>query len=333
MSEFCFRSTKEKISYHLIHANASLLFENISSLKDFITTFIHYLLFSIIKHRCKAFHIEIFKCQFTILDLIELLAPHVMVLRNQCSSCCSSIPNVSISDIAHILVINKSNQWSTAIDINVYSKNQQFRLFNSVKYGKNNPLVPCEAFPFDSQSKYSSSELLYLSMISTNYDYHIPIISFKNDQFNFETVNNNSEKNFLIINKLNDYLRVSLTGHLSENNNTTINATKSNLLTIEEISSVDVFDPNIEKFTTFVQDIIKLDPSHQGYILSCRRGDYNKNILFFNIGGNYRYCPKINAHHRHNTVAIMINIKNNSYSIRCKDKECDNTTINWKKIP
>ena len=88
-------------------------------LKIFILTFIHYLLYSIIKHRCKVFHVEIFQSQFTISELIELLAPYVMLLRSQCSSCYSSIPNVSIADIAYLLIKNKSNQWSIAIDMNV----------------------------------------------------------------------------------------------------------------------------------------------------------------------------------------------------------------------
>ena len=116
MCEFFFRSTNEKISYNLIHANPLVLFENISFLKFFILTFIHYLLYSIIKHKCKAFHVEIVKSQFTITDLIQLLALYVMILRSECSSCYSSVPNVSIADIAYILIKNKSNQWSIAID-------------------------------------------------------------------------------------------------------------------------------------------------------------------------------------------------------------------------
>ena len=54
-------------------------------------------------------------------------------------------------DITYLLVQNIRKEWTLAIDINVYSKSQQFRLFNSVKYGKNNPLVPSAIFPFDCQ--------------------------------------------------------------------------------------------------------------------------------------------------------------------------------------
>jgi hypothetical protein len=132
----CFSSTNEKISYHFIHANPSFLFENISYLKVFIKTTIHCLLLSTIKHKCPAFNITISISQPTISDLIQSLAPYVITLRKNCSSCFLSIPNVSVADIAHILIVNKTNKSTIAIDMNVYSKNQQFRLFNSVKLAR-----------------------------------------------------------------------------------------------------------------------------------------------------------------------------------------------------
>ena len=46
--------------------------------------------------------------------------------------------------------------------MHVYGKNQQFRLFNGLKYGQNNPLLPCDPFPFNDEYRYSASELLYL---------------------------------------------------------------------------------------------------------------------------------------------------------------------------
>jgi len=95
-----------------------------------------------------------------------------------------------------------------------------------------------------------------------------------------------------------------------------------------ELSNVSYSYSNIETFTNFVQMLIKKDPYYEGYILSCQKGSYNENILFFNIGGNYRYCPKINRHHRRNTIAIMINTKRKIYAIRCKDKECNNSILN-----
>ncbi|CAF1473112.1 unnamed protein product [Adineta ricciae] len=325
-------STSEKISYHFIHANPSVLFDNISSLKVFMKIFIHFLLFSIIKHKCQSFDVVSNKSQYTIPELIEILSQHVDVLRKQCSSCYFPIPNISISDAAHILVKNKLNEWKLAVDVNVYGKNQQFRLFNCINYGQNNPLTPCESFSFNRENEYSSSQLLYSSMISLNHNQHVPIISFKNNQFNCETSDYERRKNCDMINRLNDYLKEMLVSDLCERSVNILNRIKSDSTPARNCFSQNLFDPTVDKYTMFVHDIIKADPSHRGTILSCRRGDYNRNILFFNIGGNYRYCPKINTHHKRNTVAIMINTENNLYSIRCKDKECDNTVIIWKPI-
>ena len=101
---------------------------------------------------------------------------------------------------------------------------------------------------------------------------------------------------------------------------------------IKKINSLDLSIDNTQIFTSFIKNIITSDPSHQDYIHSYAGGTYNKNLLFFNIAGNYRYCPKKNGHHQRNTITIMINTKNYTYCIRCKDKECNNTILSWKKI-
>ena len=86
------------------------------------------------------------------------------------------------------------------------------------------------------------------------------------------------------------------------------------------------------KFIQFLESLIKSDPNHQGYISSCVRGSYNNQLLFFNIGGNYRYCPRKGTHHQNNSVAILIDTKRLTYAIRCKDPQCDNTFITWTAI-
>ncbi|CAF3996208.1 unnamed protein product, partial [Rotaria sp. Silwood1] len=67
-----------------------------------------------------------------------------------------------------------------------------------------------------------------------------------------------------------------------------------------KVNFVKLFEENKQEFTAFVETMIKNNPAHQGYIHSCRYADYNKNLLFYNIGGNYRYCRKKNAHHKRN---------------------------------
>jgi hypothetical protein len=48
---------------------------------------------------------------------------------------------MSAADIAHLLICNKKNEWMLSVDLYVYSKNQQFRLYDSIKTGQNNPLI------------------------------------------------------------------------------------------------------------------------------------------------------------------------------------------------
>ncbi|CAF3940606.1 unnamed protein product [Rotaria sp. Silwood1] len=294
----CPKSTSEKISYHFIHAKSSVLFENTSILGIFIKVVVHFLLLSIIQHKCTMFNtnLPIEQCS-SMSNLIHLLAPYVNTLRKYCTKCKISIPYVSIADIAYLLVKNKSNEWTISIDTNVYSKHQQFRLFNSVKYGKNNPLVPSTIFPFDRQLQYSSSDLLKKSLITFIEDDHISKIYFKNKKFMIDLSSISNQIpilscNFIDINLINQYIDPSFFRNPSTNINTDRNLAHS--IHVNTITDLNLSVTNIQVLVNFIQHIITSESSHQGYICSCVRGTYNKNILFFffYIAGNYRYCPK-----------------------------------------
>ncbi|CAF1223257.1 unnamed protein product [Adineta steineri] len=328
-------STSEKISYHFIHAKPSAIFENVSTLAIFIKAMIHFVLLSVAQHTCSMFNITSPLGSCTISNLIQMLVPHINILRKHCTSCQTSIPYISIADIAYLLVQNKTNEWVTAIDINVYSNNQQFRLFNSVKYGKNNPLILSTTFPFDSQLQYSFSDLLKKSLITFIENDQLPKIYFKNEKFVFDlSISSNStikiSQNFINIEPINQHMKHSSFSHPHPNINTNQNLSRS--LHPNKINNLNLSVPDMSIFIDFVENIITSDPSHQGYICSCARGTYNTNLLFFNIAGKYKYCPKKNGHHQRNNVAIMINTKDYTYSIRCKDIECNNTILSWKKI-
>jgi hypothetical protein len=105
-------------------------------------------------------------------------------------------------------------------------------------------------------------------------------------------------------------------------------------VTLETIiqNTIDPFQEETQQFTAFVNTLIKSDKAHQGYIRSCVRGNRNTNVLFFNIGGEYRFCTHKGTHHQHNQTAILVDIKNSTYTIRCKDPNCDNTLLLWNKI-
>ncbi|CAF1671021.1 unnamed protein product [Rotaria magnacalcarata] len=278
------------------------------------------------------FNITLSSDQCNISKLIEILTPHIPTLRNHCINCQLPIPVISIADIAYLLVRNKSNKWTLAIDLNVYSKNQQFRLYNSVKHSKNNPLILSATSPFDQQPHLPFSNVLQKSLVSFIEDNKIPRIYFENKKImlNLST----SSGSNLISTISQNFINITLINECIDN--LCFTDTNNNIFTHssynQKQNNIDPSEPGMSIFISFVEKLITSDPQHQGYIYSSVRGNYNKNILFFNIGGNYRFCSYKNDHHRNNTVATMINTKAFTYTIRCKDADCDNSILIWNKV-
>ena len=64
----------------------------------------------------------------------------------------------------------------------------------------------------------------------------------------------------------------------------------ANFSQTNEIINIDPSQQEIQRFTSFVEKFIKSDTFHQGHIRSCVRGNLNTDLLFYNIGGEYRFC-------------------------------------------
>ncbi|CAF2042231.1 unnamed protein product [Rotaria magnacalcarata] len=306
-------STTEKKSFHFIHANPSILFENNITLGLFIKIMIHYCLWLTAKHKCSFFDINLILKKYSIIELISLLTPYVTTLCTHCTECQLFSNSITIAELAYLLVLNKQDQFRLAIDLNVYSNNQQFRLFDSVKRGMNNALLQSKSFPFNNKLKTSYFEILEKSIVSNVKEIYVPIISLENNQFIIKQVN--SINSSVIIDtshmKLND-INIHADAYLTPDTNSQyiINSKISKMKQIPTRNVFDQIDNQIHKFIPFVEKLINLDPLHQGYISSCIRGNHNTNIFFFNIGGEYRYCIRKGTHHARNTTAILIDIKN-----------------------
>jgi hypothetical protein len=275
------------------------------------------LLWLITQHKCSSFDINLPTQKYSIDDLIIVLAPYVNTLRSCCGQCQLYTGCITVAEMAYLLVLNKQNQLTLAIDLSVYSKNQQFRLFDCVKRGKNNPLVPSTQFPFNNDFNTLYFDLLRKSIVTYSELFDVPIIYLKNNQF--VCVSDNIKNSLVAVNY----------------NHTTLNHINSHIDTIFISGThciIDQCQQQIQQFTSFVEKIIKLDRLHQGYIRSCVRGNQNKDLLFFNIGGEYRFCPRKGTHHQRNTTAILIDTNNLTYSIRCKDPDCNNTLLRWNII-
>jgi len=264
-----------------------------------------------------------------------LLTPYVNTLRTCCTKCQLYSTCITVAEMAYLLVLNKQNQLTLAIDLNVYSNNQQFRLFDCVKRGKKNPLLPSTHFPFNNHSNTSYFELLQKSIVTYIKHLEVPVIYLKNNQF--VCVFDNGEKslvaieyNLICLKYINTHINNIFTLGRSCISNSTLN--KSNISQAIPHITIDQSQNQIQEFTSFVEKLIKSDTHHQGYIRSCIRGNYNKDLLFFNIGGEYRFCPHKGTHHQRNSIAILINTNNHTYNIRCKDADCNNTILLWNKI-
>ncbi|CAF4023524.1 unnamed protein product [Rotaria magnacalcarata] len=313
----------------------AILFENNITLGLFIKVVIHYSLLLITQHKCSSFQIDSISQKYTISDLLILLKPYVNTLRTCCIQCQLYIGYITIAEFSHLLVLDKQNQLTLAVDLNVYCKNQQFRLFDSVKLGKTNPLRQSTYFPFNN-SEVSYFNVLRKSLLTYIEMIDIPIIYFKNNQFIHTSTNKTNllstiDSNIININKLNIHINTNFTFGTNSTSISNINQLNVSPLTIPAMM-IDPTQQKTERLILFVETLIQLDKLHQGYIQSCVRGNRNTDILFYNIEGNYRFCPRKGAHHQRNTIAILIDTKNLTYTIRCKDNNCDNRSLIWKSI-
>ncbi|CAF1443279.1 unnamed protein product [Adineta steineri] len=269
-------------------------------------------------------------------DLITLLMPHINLIRTCCARCYICSKYITAAEIAYLLVLNKQNRYTLAIDLSVYTRNQQFRLFNSVKINKTNSLLQTTTFPFDHDSKNFYDEMLKKSLITYNDLIDVPIVFLKDDHFlckSTETIYETLSENYSFINFNNINTHSNIYFKYGSHFTSTSNSMKLNIPSeiITRISTNE-FEQDMQQFRPFVEKLIQSDNKHQGFIRSCVRGNRNTDVLFFNIGGNYRYCPRKRAHHQQNTTAVLIDMKNRTFGIRCKDQACNNTVLVWNKI-
>lgn len=264
---------------------------------------------------------------YSIHQLISLLGPHICSMRIRCVNCLIYGKWIYASDIAYLLILNKKHEWTLAVDTHVYSKNQQFRLFNCVKIGQNNAFTQTNDFPFQVGRDHSFDDILHASLITNIQQPNKPLVQFNHNDIIFDI----NIKMFCLINlqrfmsKLND-----------RNDHLKINPTIQHIHPVRIDQSVEISGlespTSIDFYTDFVRKLIKSDSNQEGFIRSQVIGTRNPNILMYNIGGNYRFCPRKGSHHHRNNVCILIDKINCKFTIRCKDPQCDNSILIWNKI-
>lgn len=304
----------------------------------FLKCIIHFFLWFIATHKCNSFNIDqsIEKCSIS--ALIDLLSKYVSVLRTCCTECYVYSKFITVSELAYLLVLNRENQYVLAIDLAVYSKNQQFRLFDCVKRHKQNPLLQSSSLTPAQSLKYSYKEILKYSLLTYHESTDVSLFSQKNNQFVYELKyhddqSTNATCEFINVNILNDHMRnfyENITNSTNIFNHTNSNVSPCSINT--RYMTNNLLDASMKEIVSFVEKIITNDPSHLGHIRSYVHGDRNPNVIFFNIGGEYRFCPRLNRHHKRNTTAIFVDTINLTFTIRCKDPDCKYASLIWSKI-
>lgn len=265
-------------------------------------------------HSCTAYAGLNIDNNISLSDLINLVSIRIDTIKTNCSQCFLLNEHLSASDVAQLFVMKNNMNWTLCIDLHVYRQNQQFRLFDCVKYQSNNPLIVSQQYPFDRTYSHSKFEILSKSIVThfiTNQNLCIP-------------------KEEIIFRRLEIFVAA-----LSDNRIKLSKSNQNSNRTIFEMSGKRLkheSDEMISYYSRFVKIIIERDSEYQGTIHSIIRGTTNRNLFFFNITGRYKYCPKIKKHHRHNSAAIIIDSLNDTFAIRCKDPDCDNTKLEWTKI-
>ena len=159
-----------------------MLFDNSVTFGLFIRVFVHLLLYSTGKHKCSNFDINLNEKKYTTKQLIAItIKAYIDMLRIHCTNFLIYLDFISVSDIAHLLILNTDDQLSLVIDMNVYSKDQQFRLFDCGKKEQMRSLVYCNLSAFNKRNDMSSTDLLRKSIITNIGLMNIPIIYIKNN--------------------------------------------------------------------------------------------------------------------------------------------------------
>jgi len=325
----------KKRSCHFIYANPSVLFENAKTLGVYIKSMLQSLLIGVARHTCSSFNLPIDLKSTSIRNIITSLSPHVNTIRTNCSNCFLLNGMVSAADVAHLIVYNKNNESILSIDLNVYNKNQQFRLYDSNKQGQNNPLITTSDYPFDQTKSHCYFDILRKSLVTNITDKDLPLITLENEQL---FIKQNSSKLICKVVNIDTSFEThdqqkSKTIKLTGSKSTFCNNQKNENSSITQIPRSDLFNNTIfHRYIPFINEMITQDSNNRGRIHSCVQGNRNTNKLFFNITGDYRFCPKIKRHHKRNSIAIIIDVSNNTFAIRCKDVQCDNTLLVWHRI-
>lgn len=194
-------------------------------------------------------------------------------------------------DHSFLVVQNKEGQDCSFVDLGVYSKNRNFRLYKSSKVGKNAAFTVADDNKFVGKpgKNVSVEECLFLSSLISN-------VSFTGQRIlRWDTMDKKDSKN------------------------ATLSAQQSTLNTSDCLGGYQC-SPH-QDVDNFVLTIVKKD-GIQGAI---RRWNYfvSEHLLVFDIL-KYRWCQNVGRFHKSNNIMIIVDLKEEVWYQKCHDPACKN---------
>ncbi|CAF3334255.1 unnamed protein product, partial [Rotaria sp. Silwood2] len=323
-------STELKHRYHLIYTNTTIRFESLGTILQFIQTILYNCLHFLLSHSCQPQTLQPSQTNNK-LDLNNYLV-HLQAILTHTNLCNCIAPqtNITYQDFLKLLYKNLDGSYQWIFDLHVYNKNQQFRLYKSTKFGKNNPLLPISDFPLNKQSEQNH----LVKNNNINYDdlLNHALISYTKNNIDLLIFSYNQKKWFLSKQDKTDLLELFTTNHFKPltlaNKYSFIDHKAHTTTSMTPIQTTEKYN----HFTNFVLQIIKQKYNTNGYIQSCQQGTKNQSILFYNIGGSFRFCERLKRHHKSNQTCIIIDTFTHKYQIKCKDPDCRDFKPPWKDI-
>ncbi|XP_056264561.1 DNA-directed primase/polymerase protein [Pseudoliparis swirei] len=204
------------------------------------------------------------------------------------------------TDLKFLQVKNKNGQECLFVDLGVYTKNRNFRLYKSSKVGKNSAFTVADdnTFTHKHEKGISEEESVFLASLVCN-------MSFTGQRILTSDVPETKESK-------------TLRPHSQQGS-----ATYPGSL------SGDLSSPH-QEVDNFVLTVTTKDGIHG----SIRRWNYFavEQLLVYDIA-KYRWCENVKRFHRSNNIMIVVDLKEEVWYQKCHDPECRNFRSSSYPLP
>ncbi|XP_064652326.1 DNA-directed primase/polymerase protein-like [Lineus longissimus] len=204
---------------------------------------------------------------------------------------------IAKSRLEELLVRDRDRNEVLFVDLGVYTKNRNFRLFKSSKLGKGYPMEYRQTNYYTVSTPIGRGpvEQIYLDSMVTNVKFcpYLRLLTWEEN------------------------VRIPLA---RRNSNPSCSKNEPKAAPLEGYSSSPF--PEIDEFIASILNIGGI----QG---SIRRWSYftQGELLVYEIA-KYRWCENIRRHHKSNNIMFLVDVKNGVYYQKCHDPECKR--INFK---